>query len=493
MMGQLERMSGFRLRSHRAGARSATRQRARVAPPSIAFSCLCLFLIVLAIAGGASMADVAGQAVVRGAATLCLVLVVLFAPAPSLAGYRAPLLLILGAAGSISLQLIPLPPSIWLNLPGRAPFAEAAVIAGQAQPWRPVALVPSGAVNALASLLVPFTMIVTLMSLSERERARLPTAILVFIAVSSLVGLVQTTSATYDNPLINDAPGEVSGVFANRNHFALLLSLGCLLAPAWACLRPEHDWLGWRALLALGLVMAFIMLILISGSRAGLLLGTMGAITGGALVFDQIRSTFRAYPRWVLPMLLAAVLAIVAGLIALSLNADRAFGINRALSENATQDLRLRAMSTIVEMAKRYFPIGTGAGGFDPMFRLHEPFTLLQQSYLNHAHNDWLEIVLEYGLLGLIMLAGATVWWLWTTITAWRHKGPAGLLARCASAMVLLIGLASAVDYPARTPIMMALLVVIVGWAAPRQHREPRELADAAARLPKDTSAFPVG
>ncbi|OQW43925.1 MAG: hypothetical protein A4S16_05430 [Proteobacteria bacterium SG_bin6] len=414
------------------------------------------------------MADVAGQAIVRGAATFCLVLLILAAPPRMLAGHRAALILLLSMGVWISLQLIPLPPSIWLNLPGRAAYGAAATIMGEPQPWRPLALVPSGAANALASLLVPATMVALLMSLNERERAQLPTWILIFIAVSAMVGLVQTTSVTCDNPLINDGPGEVSGNFANRNHFALLMSLGCVLAPVWAAQQPRRPGLGWRTTLALGLIMLFILLILISGSRAGLFLGALGATAGGAIVFPQIRSTFRAYPRWVLPMLLVAVLMIVAGLIALSLNADRAFGIDRALAENATKDLRLRAMPAIIAMARQYFPVGIGAGAFDPIFRVHEPFNLLQQAYLNHAHNDFLEIVLEHGIVGAIMLVAGAAWWLVITVRAWRQVGPAALLARGASAMLVLIGLASSVDYPARTPIIMALLVVIAGWAAVR-------------------------
>ena len=328
-----------------------------------------------------------------------------------------------------------------------------------------MAIVPSGAINALGSLLVPLGALVLVAQLEERELALLPSGMLLFITLAALVGLVQTTSLLFDNPFINDAPGEVSGVFANRNHFALLLAVGCLLAPVWAFLGSTPGALGWRGPVAIGLVMLFTMLILISGSRAGLLLGALASLVGLFLVFGRIRGALIGFPRWLLPLLLLLVFLSIGSLVALSLNADRAFGIDRAFAESASDDLRVRATPTVMAMVRNYFPAGTGAGSFDPLFRLHEPFGLLQPFYLNHAHNDFLEVVLEHGLLGALLLLVAAMWWMATTVRAWRGGPGAGpLLARTASVILLLVVMASAVDYPARTPIVMVLLVVAAAW-----------------------------
>lgn len=450
--------------------------------PRLPMLLLGLFALALAAGGGSSMDEVAGHAIVRAAAALCLVLALLFGPRPRLRLFVVPTVLLLAVTLLMLLQLVPLPPSIWLQLPGRAVFVEAAAIAGQPQPWRPLAIVPGAAINALAGLIVPLTALVLLASLDERERDALPTGILVFIVVAALVGVLQVTSP-FDNPLINDAPEEIGGVFANHNHFALLLAIGCLLAPIWAVLRSRRSGSSWRGPVALGVTTLFILLILISGSRAGLALGALGLLMGAVIVLGHVRASLRG-PRWLLPAALGGALAVAIGLIAVSVTLGRALSLDRALAIDPVEDLRFRAAPTVIAMVKLYFPFGTGAGGFDPLYRLHEPLGLLGFAYFNRAHNDFLEVLLEYGLPGLILLAGVGVWWVWATIGAWRRPpNPPVLLARAASALLLLVALASIVDYPARTPIMTALLVVAFAWLGRRtRRREPYRggLSDSA-------------
>src|SRR3546814_18476243 len=68
----------------------------------------------------------------------------------------------------------------------------------------------------------------------QEERAWLPAIMLGAIFLSMLVGLLQFSGFMIDNPFINDTRGSVGGTFANRNHFALFLAMGCLIAPVWA-------------------------------------------------------------------------------------------------------------------------------------------------------------------------------------------------------------------------------------------------------------------
>ena len=120
-------------------------------------------------------------------------------------------------------------------------------------------------------------------------------------------------------------------------------------------------------------------------------------------------------------------------------------------------------------MIRIYFPAGSGFGGFDTIFRVHEPYALLKPTYFNHAHNDWLEILLDGGLPAALLLVVALGWWLRASIRVWRASADSNmLLGRAGSAALLLILIASAVDYPARTPMMMAMIVLAslwLGWA----------------------------
>jgi len=195
---------------------------------------LAALLGVLWLAGGASRPDALGQVLVRTAAWLVLTGALLMMKRPSIHDVRPVAALLLAVLGLVLLQLVPLPPGVWQSLPGRAIFERAAVLAGESQPWRPLAIVPEAAYNAAASLVVPFAILVLIIGLDEREVTWLPGMLLTFIAVATLPGLAQFAGAAFNNPLINDTPGQVSGIFANRNHYALLLALGCLVAPVWA-------------------------------------------------------------------------------------------------------------------------------------------------------------------------------------------------------------------------------------------------------------------
>lgn len=431
--------------------------------PGPAFLILCGLLAAVWIAGGGSRADLIGQVVVRGA-TWGLAIVAIFAgvrPAPS--AFRPVLLILLAALVLVLLQLVPLPPAVWQALPGRAMLSAAASVAGEPQPWRPLAIVPDAAINAASSLATPIAVLLLLSALNERERAWLPGILLALVTAAMLVGLLQFSGAGFDNVLVNDTPGEVSGTFANRNHFALYLAIGCLVAPVWAFSGERR--ITWRAPTAMGLMLLFELTILASGSRAGMLAGSVALAI--ALVFARhgIRRAFGTPPRWLFPAIGAAVVVIFATFLVISIVADRAVSIDRAATLGTGQDMRARGLPVVLAMIRDYFPIGAGVGGFDPLFRMHEPFGLLKRTYFNHVHNDFLEIVLDAGVPGLLLLIAAIGWWSWASVRVWRHRPDAvAVLARLGSAILLLVLGASVVDYPARTPLVMVTMVLAAVW-----------------------------
>jgi len=430
--------------------------------PSLAFILLAILFGVFWIAGGASQGGVPGQAVVRTAAWAALILFFLFGERVSPIAW--PIALLMGAALAIALlQLIPLPPAVWQALPGRAPLLEAAAASGQAQPWRPLSIVPDATVNAASSLVVPFAVLLLTVGLRENEQRWLPGMLLIWVLLSSLVGLLQFSGAPFDNPFVNDMVGEVDGTFANRNHFAVFMALGCLVAPVWAFSAGSVS--KWRGPTAFGLLLLFILTILASGSRAGIIVGGLGIVIGLGLAWSRIRRRLATHPRWVTWALIAGVVAAIGIAVLLSVAAGRAISINRVFVAETGADMRVRALPTVLAMVREYFPFGAGLGTFDPVFRMHEPLSLLKPTYLNHVHNDWLEIVLDTGLAGLLLLLVAAGWWLWASTQAWwirpdRHHP----LPRLGSAMLLLIFIASIFDYPLRTPMMMAVAVIAGMW-----------------------------
>ncbi len=429
--------------------------------PGLTFILLALFLAMLWIAGGASRGNVPGQVAVRGLAWGMLVVMALCAPKPMLKPERPVLVILLLALALPVLQLVPLPPEIWQVLPGRALFTGAAAALGEAQPWRPISIVPSATFNAAASLVVPFTVLIMIGGLNEAERSWLPSMLLGLVALSTLLALLQFSGSRFNNPLINDTVGQISASFANRNHLALFLAFGCLLAPTWAFLRSKPS--TFRMIAALGMVVFFTLMILATGSRAGLVLAALALVMGPLMVWHALGKAMRQYSRWVLPAVIGGSAVTLALAVLAAISSNRAISINRAFAASGSEDMRGRALPTVLDMISTYFPVGSGLGGFDPIFRIHEPMSLLKLTYFNHAHNDVLEIVLDAGLPGALLLAATILWWAFASVRAWR-SGSDALLARLGSTMIGLTIVASLFDYPARTPMIMAMLTIAASW-----------------------------
>ena len=429
--------------------------------PSLSFTLAIAMALILWIAGGASRGDLMGQVIVRAGSWIILIIAIIAGPRPAFQTVK-PILLLLGAAIALPLiQLIPLPPSWWQGLPAR----KILLIPGEPIPWRPWTMTPGATRNALSSLIVPATILILMTQADERARRGMLALLLGMVGTAVLLGLLQFSGALFDNPFINETPGAVSSIFANRNHFGLFLAIGCLLAPVWAFMAP--DALRWRGILAVGLLLLFILTALATGSRAGTLLAGLALVLASLLVGKRVRRRLRGSPPWLLPAIGIATIALIGGFIMLSFAADRADAINRIIVLNAGEDLRARARPTVLSMIALYMPFGSGFGGFDPVFRIHEPFELLKLTYFNEAHNDFLGIALDGGVFGIAALTSGILWWMIATIRVWRMKSDDDvLLGRLGSSIILLILAASLTDYPARTPTIMAVLVIAGVWLA---------------------------
>ncbi|WP_404335668.1 O-antigen ligase family protein [Sphingomonas sp. MMS12-HWE2-04] len=430
------------------------------------------FLVLLAgalLAGGASAAAAPGQPAVRLVAFASLLLVTLSGLSPDWRRYRELFLLLGAILGLVALQLVPLPPAAWTMLPGRAALVEVARATGNLDSWRPLATVPDGAWNALFSLVVPAAALIGFACLSDRQRAMTVPLLLGVVALSALLGLLQISGEQISSG-VGVPFGEASGLLANRNHQALLLAIGIPLTLHTAILEDRLD--RGRSALAAGLIIFFILMIVATGSRAGLALA-LAALLGGMLINRAgLRRVWKGIPPPVAIMLSAGLVALIGGLVFLTMLAGNAEAVFRLFAMGVGEDMRARALPTLMEMIHESFPVGFGFGSFDAMFRILEPSVLLKRTYFNHAHNDWLEIVLDGGLFALLLLLAALGWWLWSATQLLRSGAPAASRRGLLGALVLLLILAaSLVDYPARTPLMMMVTVIAACWLSDGSRR----------------------
>ena len=114
------------------------------------------------------------------------------------------------------------------------------------------------------------------------------------------------------------------------------------------------------------------------------------------------------------------------------------------------------------EAAKDYLPFGSGIGTFVPIYQRYERLEYLLESYVNRAHNDWLETWLEGGLLTATVVCALVACYLFLAYRSWRTANPNFLVAyaRAGSICVGLLLIHSVLDYPLRTTALMVMVAI---------------------------------
>ena len=94
-------------------------------------------------------------------------------------------------------------------------------------------------------------------------------------------------------------------------------------------------------------------------------------------------------------------------------------------------------------------------GTFDEVFQIDESLENTAQRRAGRAHNDYLEIAIEAGLPGLLLIAAWSAMCIWL---AWRaRRSPLRWAGWAAAGILLAIALQSATDYPLRNQAMLCL------------------------------------
>ncbi|KQT31168.1 hypothetical protein ASG29_14375 [Sphingomonas sp. Leaf412] len=380
-----------------------------------------------------------------------------------------PLLAFLGIATLLILShLLPLPPPIWTRLPGREIVVEIDRMAGLGLVWRPLSLSPSDTWNALFSMSVPSAVLLLTLRLDEKERWTILPFLIVAALVSGLLGILQIMGGdgTFN---IYGLRGEVtaSGLFTNRNHAAVFL--GCV--PPMLAVWASNDAVTvqrarFHQLAAGAIALATIPLILVTGSRAGLIAGVIGFAAAMALYRAPalLAEARRPAKHRVLPYALAGVVAVVLAAVTVLMSRGEAFD---RLFAHGGSEIRFRMWGPIAQIGARYFPFGSGFGSFERVYQVYEPNAQLRTTYANHAHNDWLEMYMTGGVPGILLLVVAFVGWAAMSYSVWRKPLAAGgevALGRLATVMILILGIASLGDYPLRVPSLASVAAVAVVW-----------------------------
>lgn len=225
----------------------------------------------------------------------------------------------------------------------------------------------------------------------ERLR-RFLTALAVFgtlLAIFAMIQDVSGTKAIYWIFQPSDIAAQIYGPFVNRNHYAGLMELLAPL-PFLLCLsqRPE------RRLPLLGAGVLMVLSVFLSRSRGGMV--ALGAeLIFIAVFLSRIRHRAKSF----------AAIGVIAAVLAVLIVWVGSDPVVHRLTDMKDAN-RVSIFKDTLHMWSSRPVLGYGSGTFDLVYPTFQSFVV--DSVINHAHNDYLELLSETGLIG----AGLIAWFL---------------------------------------------------------------------------------
>ena len=402
---------------------------------------------------------------------------------PVKASYSVParrlLLLLVLILGVALLQLVPLPPAIWTRLPGRELVTDSFAAMAVPLPWLPLSLAADRSMAALAWAIPGFAIVLGIIRLRAFNAAALFIAIAIMIVANVFLGALQISTGEaggwYPYRITNFI--RASGFFSNSNHMADLLVLGFPVAAALVARslqrRGRHRLAPavWAA--SIGFALVSIVGLAINQSLAGFGLALPSAAASAMILLLRGKSMKRAHLGICAALGLAAVAIVMSGPMG-----------NNLTSEQASDDDQSRQTiwTDTLAASVKYVPFGSGSGTFIDLYPLETRAAETDRVYVNHAHNDYLELWLETGIFGLAAVALFLTWWLLRSWRIWRdaESDPFERGATVISAVLLIHSL---VDYPLRTAALLAVFAAACGLIArPREQKAVRAATRTGGR-----------
>jgi O-antigen ligase len=369
----------------------------------------------------------------------------------------------------VVIQLVPLPPPIWSALPGRDVVRDGYDILGQPLPWMALTLTPDETLSTILRLLPPAAILAAMLFQQAYRPSWLGWALIAGTCAGVILGALQVTSGAgpespwYPYPISNF--GTATGSFANGNHMAILLvaTIPFLFAMVANGGRDQ----GKKALqrrsalyaLATGLLAVILLGLALNGSLAGIGLGLPVLVASAILLIRQDRQR-----RWLIAPAFLLLVAI-GSIFALPVTATF-----RSLGADTSVESRRAVTFKSIQAAGDYMPAGSGLGSFARVYRLYEDPAQVDRTFVNHAHNDYLELALETGLPGVFAILLFLVWWLFSAWSRWS-PGAGDPFVRAATIASAAILAHSLVDFPLRTSAIAAVFAMALAMMAQARAR----------------------
>jgi len=359
------------------------------------------------------------------------------------------------------LQLLPIPESIWKWPPSRSRLDQDLSTAGVSGVHYFSTLAPAATKRAALFLLPAAALFFSALALNRESLRRVLWQVIVMSALGLLLGIAQLGFA--QDSILNPYPQytpSAAGVFANPNHQADALVVGLILTAALALdeRRRIRRAGGSRAKqrLLFALCLLFGLGVLLVRSRAGIIIGIFATVA--VLIAGRSISLQAARGNWMTRLRLLTVaaglaLAVYAASVGLQVEEIDPMSGLRGLVAKQTMLLGVQAA-----------PLGTGIGSFVPVFEQEADSSFLENEYMNHAHNEYVQWWLEGGVLAIACMVLAAVVLLLAAKVLVR-LGDSRLRSNGLAALTAIAAILAhcVVDYPLRTPALAAIFAVLAG------------------------------
>lgn len=387
---------------------------------------------------------------------------------------RQLLILAMLGLGLVMLQLLPLPPAIWTHLGGRALVAEGYRILGLGMPWIPLSLTPARSLDSMFGIIPPLAIFIVIVRLDAYRPAWLVAALLAGTIAGVLLGVLQVavggniaSSHWYLYPAASY--GLATGFFANANHMASLLvcTLPFLAALVSSARGPNRQ--RSSAILLGAAVAALLVLAGIGLNHSLAVYGlTLPVLVASVMILLPSRS------RWRRRTFIVGALLLVLAIAGIATNVIHLAALGDA---GTSVESRQEMLGTTARALRDFLPWGSGLGSFQSVYRLYENPTLVNGTYVIHAHNDYAELALELGVAGILLILLFLLWWIRQVKSAWTDRA-AGPFARAASVASAAILTHSLVDFPLRTAAISAVFAMCLALLVERRSVPVRSASD---------------
>ena len=304
------------------------------------------------------------------------------------------------------LYLIPIPENSWNTLPGHEIYAQLAQWISAEQGSNPInrtlSLIPYRTEHAFFFMLPPLAIFLTVAALPTQQKLVIIYVVLGIATIEACLAMIQfsTNNDFFYFGIPRLKPGIALGTYLNPDHFVLLMEIAVPLVLALIAHENQHGKKrnddGSRTLMLYiiyGIMTAlFISAAFFSGSRAGIPLTLLSAYLAYSVLMRKKGKH-----------LILTVIVIIILFILLASFFNLTPVINRFLANNPFVDGRWAIFANSWTGITTFFPLGSGPGTFPDIYRIFQPID--QLGFINHAHNDYIELIFETGLLGIIFIA----------------------------------------------------------------------------------------